>query len=922
MNTLEQVKNKLGKSYDDLEYLLICLKEVLIESGEIELANDIPWITISAGFREEKFTAKHLKLYSACFQLLNIVEVNGAVQNRRKKEDNQSLSEIDGLWSYNLKLLKEKGFTASQIADKLSEIRVEPVLTAHPTEAKPTIMLEHLRNLYLLVVRRENQMYSKSEQEENRKNIKIALHRIWRISDVYTEKPDIDSELNNIIHYLTQVFPEVITLHDKRLLQAWEEAGFDPSLIRGTQNFPKITFGNWVGGDRDGHPLVTDEVTHRTLLKLRLKAFQVIKTQLASLQKNLSFNCDHKQLDSQFLNNFNILSDEIREFSGHFKIDFPHEPFKQYLSFLIAKLPVTIFEGEAKEIHESDISYKYPVSLVRDLEILQEGLVGFGAAEIAFTDVNEAIRIVHTFGFHLAKIDIRQNSHYHELAVSQLMNAAQLDGNGFLNGDEKYRMAFLNEEIKSSRPFTHPSIHIGAEAKGVVDTYRILSDHIGKYGEQALGSLIVSMTRNVSDLLVVYLLEREAGLLVHTADGLASRLPVVPLFETIEDLIQSPQILDEFLSHQVTRNSLKLQQQLGSYGAPVQQVMIGYSDSNKDGGIFASQWYLYEAQSKLAAIGLKHQVKIRFFHGKGGSISRGAGPTHWFLRALPPGTINGDIRLTEQGETIERKYAHKNNAVYNLELLTAGTLSATMLHNSNQVGEHELASEFDFLVSKSMAVYKELIEKPGFIQFYEKATPIDAIEQSKIGSRPSRRTGTRTLKDLRAIPWVFSWSQCRFNITSWYGVGTTLETMYRQNPDKFERFRTSVKSDPFIRYLLTNVDSSLASSDELIFRQYAQLSSDVPESHAILTLMLDELARTRQMIDFILNIPLSQRRVNHYYSTLLRAEAMEPLHKHQVNLLRAWRQSNQINVAEERDLILFELLRCINAIAGAIGFTG
>ena len=922
METLEQVKNKLGKAYGDLEFLLNCLKEVMIESDEAELANEIPWITSSFTFQNKEFTGKQLQLFSTCFQLLNIVEVNGAVQNRRKREDQNSLSEIDGLWSHNLKLLKEKGFCAEAIAANLSRIEVEPVLTAHPTEAKPTIMLEHLRNLYLLVVRRENQMYSRFEQEENRKRIKIALHRIWRISDVNTEKPDIDSELENILHYLTKVFPEVITLHDRRLVQAWEEVGFDTALILGTQQFPKITFGNWVGGDRDGHPLVTAKVTRDTLLKFRLEAFQVIKKELNALQKNLSFNCIVIQLDSKFQNSYNHLLNEYREFTGHPKIDYPNEAFKQYLSFLIAKLPVTAYEGEAIAVLEVSNSYKYPVTLIKDLEILQNGLKGYGASAIASADVNEIIRIVNTFGFHLAKLDIRQNSRFHELALSQLMDAAQLDGEAFLSGSESERISFINREINSCRPFTHPNMTIGEEAKAVLDTYRVISDHINKYGEEALGSLIISMTRNLSDLLVVYLLEREAGLMINTEDGMASGLPVVPLFETIEDLINSPHILDAFLSHPVTRNSLKLQSRSNLLTIPVQQVMIGYSDSNKDGGILASQWYLYEAQSKLAEIGIKHGVKIRFFHGKGGSISRGAGPTHWFLRALPPGTINGDIRLTEQGETIERKYANKNNAVYNLELLTAGTLSATMLQDNGHIQEHELASEFNYMVSRSMSVYKQLIEKSGFIQFYEKATPIDAIEQSKIGSRPSRRTGTRTLNDLRAIPWVFSWSQCRFNITSWYGVGTTLEAMQKHNPDQFERFKNSVKTDPFIRYILTNVDSSLASSDETIFRQYARLAADVPENEEFLSLMLNELARTRQMIDIILDIPISQRRVNHYYSTLLRAEAMEPLHKHQINLLGRWRKANELGKTEKNDSLLLELLRCINAIAGAIGFTG
>jgi phosphoenolpyruvate carboxylase len=919
MGTLQLVQNKLSKVYDDLEFLLICLKEVMIESGEEELASSIPWISGSKNVETSHFSQKHLQLYSTCFQLLNIVEVNGAVQNRRKTEDQKSLAAINGLWAYNLELLKEKGISPEEIAAQLPKVHVEPVLTAHPTEAKRTVMLEHLRNLYLLVVKRENQMYSQMEQNEIRKNIKIALHRIWRTSDVYTEKPDVGSELDNITHYLTQVFPSVIKLHDRRLIQAWQEAGFDQELIRKANQFPKITFGNWVGGDRDGHPLVTAEVTRKTLLKLREKAFEVISTELRTLQNNLSFNVPLKDLSFDFQQKYSTLYAGIRESKSSFKVKFKGEAFKQYMELILAKIPTIIVP---EKFEEDSASYQLPIQLLDDLYILKKGLINFGASEIAYTDLNDAIRIVTTFGFHLAKLDIRQNSQFNETALSQLMNAAQMDGSAFLAMSLDDRIAFINSELTSSRPFTLPNLDLGNEAKASVDTYRIIRKHINRYSDQALGSIIVSMTRNVSDLLVVYLLEREAGLMLNTPNGLASKLPVVPLFETIDDLVHSAQILDEFLSHPITKNSLKLQQQTSGADTMLQQVMIGYSDSNKDGGIFASQWYLYEAQSKLVEIGNKHNVKIRFFHGKGGSISRGAGPTHWFLKALPPGSINGDVRLTEQGETIERKYAHNYNAVYNIELLTAGTLAATILQKNNPTKEHELSEELNYLANHSMLVYKELTQQPGFIQFYEKATPIDAIEQSKIGSRPSRRTGTRSLSDLRAIPWVFSWSQCRFNITSWYGVGTTLEDMYEQEPEKFERLRKSVQNDPFVRYLLTNVDSSLTSSDENIFKKYANLAADVPDSAIFITKLSDELSRTRRMIDVLLKKPLVQRRENHYYSTLLRSEAMEPLHQHQADLLHQWRSFTAEGNTEKADEVLFQLLRCINAIAGAIGFTG
>lgn len=922
MQLLELVRNNLGKPYDDLEFLLNCMKEVMLELGEKALASEIPWINSVKKFQSNTFSQKHLQLYATCFQLLNIVEVNGAVQNRRLIEDKTSPADINGLWSYNLQLLKNNGFSAEQIAAYLPQIHVEPVLTAHPTEAKRTIMLEHLRNLYLLVVKRENKMFTKIEQNEIRHTIKIAIHRIWRISDVFTEKPDVSTELDNIIHYFTQVFPEVIALHDRRLIQAWSEIGFDSALLREANQFPKITFGNWVGGDRDGHPFVTAEVTKNTLMKLRLKSFQVIKRVLLNLQNNLSFNAKAQDLCPEFRSRYEVLHTEIVGHDGLHKTLFPNEALKQYIEYLLIKLPVSIVEGHIQDYKEEEISYNFSRELEADLYILERALIQDNASEIAFADVSEAIRILNTFGFHLAKLDIRQNSRFHELALSQLMQAAQLNGEEFLSMDANDRVACINRELDSPRPFTHPNMPLGAEARATVDSYKVLSEHINKYETQALGSLIVSMTRNVSDLLLVYLLEREAGLMVTTPSGLASKLPVVPLFETIDDLIQSHIILNEFLSHPVTKNSLQLQQQQNKTDLPVQELMIGYSDSNKDGGILASQWYLYEAQTQLIRVGEKHGVKIRFFHGKGGSISRGAGPTHWFLRALPPLSVNGDIRFTEQGETIERKYANKNNAVYNIELLTSGALAVSMLQKNKESKDYDLATELNYLACNSKQVYEELTKKPGFIQFFEKATPIDAIEQSKIGSRPSRRTGTRTLSDLRAIPWVFSWSQCRFNITGWYGVGTSLENMRNSDSYKFERFKKAVKTDTFIRYVLTNIDSSLASSDEEIFKQYAQLASDVPQSNEILNRILKEFALTRQMIDSILDIPISERRKNHYYSTLLRADAMRPLHLLQVNLLAQWRKLNKEGNTTEANSILFELLRCINAIAGAIGYTG
>ena len=919
MYSLELVKNKLGKTYHDLEFLLICLKEVLTESGEVDLADEIPWLSGLDSLSTARLSDKHIKLWSVCFQLLNITEVNGAMQNRRRKEDRSPESQINGLWPQVLNELKSEGFSPEEIAATLPLVHIEPVLTAHPTEAKRTIMLEHLRNLYLLILKRENTMYTRAEQDELRKDIKIALHRIWRISDVFTEKPDVDSELDNIIYYLTQVFPEVIVQHDRRLKRAWEAAGFDQKLLPGSSNFPAITFGNWVGGDRDGHPLVTAEVTRNTLSKLREKALHTLKGRLFTLQRNLSFNADFSLLPEPFRTKYHELLDGIAGKTNEMKLP-ENEPFRNYIGFLIEKLELSGSSGEEPDKKENRQRYQNHTQLTDDLKFLQNTLIETGAHEIAWSDLSEMIRVVETFGFHLAKVDIRQNSQFHELALSQLMNAAGMQGDNFLQYEPEGRFKLIDGELRSNRPFAHASMKLGHEATATVETYKVLRDYINRYGRSGLGSLIVSMTRHVSDLLLVYLLEREAGLMVSTPDGLASQIPVVPLFETIDDLVRSPQILDDFLAHRITRNSLKIQNPSGPL---VQQVMIGYSDSNKDGGILASQWFLYQAQSEMVKVAEKHQVKICFFHGKGGSISRGAGPTHWFLRALPSGSLQGNIRLTEQGETIERKYANLGNALYNLELLTAGSLAATIRNTRKiAVDRHPLSDMIDLLARHSMIVYKELTQRPGFIAFFEKATPIDAIEHSRIGSRPARRTGKHSLSDLRAIPWVFSWSQCRFNITSWYGVGTTLEKLRHDDPDKYNQLKTASKSDPYIRYVLTNIDSSLASSDEDIFRKYTRLACDVGQLNEFLDRVFYELQLTRSMIDDILEVPLAQRRVNHYYSTLLRAEAMEPLHSHQVQLLERWRSLTDNDLQHEKDKLLLELLGSVNAIASALGFTG
>jgi phosphoenolpyruvate carboxylase len=349
--------------------------------------------------------------------------------------------------------------------------------------------------------------------------------------------------------------------------------------------------------------------------------------------------------------------------------------------------------------------------------------------------------------------------------------------------------------------------------------------------------------------------------------------------------------------------------------------MIGYSDSNKDGGILASTWYLYKAQKELTEAGKKFDVDIKFFHGKGGSISRGAGPVHWFLRSLPHGTLSGKIKMTEQGETIEKKYANKINAAYNLELMLSGSTLNTLLHKFQKAPENNAAEILEFMGSESKNIYNELLESENFLEFYRQATPIDVLEQSKIGSRPSRRTGKPTFADLRAIPWVFSWGQSRFHITSWYGVGSTLKKMKSEDSKKYETLKSLIKTSHFVRYVLTNIDTSLASTDEEIIKMYANLVNDENIKDNILSKILAELELTRKLMAELLGRPIKERRKNHFYSTALRAEALDILHKNQISNLKIWRDT-KFETHIEKEKILNQLLISVNAISNAMGTTG
>ncbi|HAH22678.1 MAG TPA: phosphoenolpyruvate carboxylase [Prolixibacteraceae bacterium] len=910
----------IGKPYADLHFLLDCLAEVLEANNEKELIASIPWINPKVMPPVPQLEQKTIHLYSICFQLLNLCEVNWAVQSRRNKQQNQGPESVNGSWSHTFWELKEAGISQEEIVAALSQLEIEPVLTAHPTEAKRTVVLKYYRELYLQLVMLENPVYTTLEREQIRSGIKELLTRLWFIDDIYLQKPQVETELENVLHYLTKVFPDVFELHDKTLVQAWHEAGFSPETLQNYRSMPKISLGSWVGGDRDGHPLVTADITKYTLERLRAEALNLLSHRLQVLADSLSIYTSATTCILEFQQAKSILEQQIQGISKNMQfVSASQEPFRQFVILLIEKLPVKRSFSGSIHLSKNEFSYSDSGQLLGDLEILLRALSSWGAPMLATNEVNKALRYVQNFGFHLAHLDVRQNSEFYYKAFCGLLEDLDSADAPF-HSENRLDKQFLLQELNHYRPFTLSYTGGVAETGQALGYLGVVSQHIKQYGPKALGSMIVSMTKKVDDLFIFYLLAREAGLYVKTDAGPACQLPVVPLFETIDDLHNAPSILDEFLALPVTQNTLRLQALRKGYSHPVAEVMIGYSDSNKDGGILSSLWHLYEAQHELANIGRKHGVDIRFFHGKGGSISRGAGPIHWFLKSLPPHSLCGKLRLTEQGETIERKYANKVNAAFNLELLTSGTLRNTLLNTHKH--DPELFELVGFMAHESFTTYNALTRHPSFIRFFEQATPIDVIETSKIGSRPSRRTNQRTLNDLRAIPWVFSWTQSRVNITSWYGVGSTLQLLKEQYPEKYALLRSLLSSHPLLRYILTSVDSGLAATDPEVIELYASLVNDQQVKNDILPLILTEYQLTKTLLNELLEIPFEERRKNHFYSTRLRAVALDLMHKVQVQTLRQWRNDKDTQYPEHANEQNIILLKTINAIANALGSTG
>jgi phosphoenolpyruvate carboxylase len=679
---------------------------------------------------------------------------------------------------------------------------------------------------------------------------------------------------------------------------------------------PFFQFGSWIGGDRDGNPSVTTAVTGWTLRQNALASLRHYRERIEGLAKLLSITERALPVPAGFRAELARELDASGEGEAIAARN-PGEPYRQYLSLVLRKLDATLARVQGMEIGGPGAAYANADELILDLRTIENALIEAHSASIAKNLVRPVRRAVEIFRFSTVRLDLRENTTRTTAALQSLWWATAGHGDATPPelGSREWRSWLLRE---LARPLTALRLvpELPAETSELIAMFRQAGEVRRGLDRDAFGTFILSMTRSVDDILGAYLLAKEGGLFLDTAGTEICAMPIVPLFETIADLKAAPGIMREALAVPLIRRSTHWQ-------GGVQEVMIGYSDSNKDGGFVASNWELCKAQSQLTRVGADAGVAIAFFHGRGGSVSRGGAPTGRAIAAQPAGSIRGRFRVTEQGEVVSYKYANKGTALYQMELLAASVFEHALKSEAEEALQpsREFDDAMEALAGASRAAYSGLIGHPDLVAYFQAASPLEEISLLNIGSRPARRFGARSLNDLRAIPWVFAWAQNRHVITGWYGVGSAIKSLLDVRGDEgLKLLRRMFESSRLFRLIIDEVEKTLLLVELDIARDYASLVADEGVRENILGLIEAELARTKEMVLKVSGGTSIAERFPEFRAAIQsRLATINEVNREQVQLLRRFRGTEQ---ESEREAFKSALLLSINTVAAGLGATG
>ena len=767
---------------------------------------------------------------------------------------------------------------AAGLVEFFDSALVSPVLTAHPTEVQRKSILNCETVLARLLDERDRMQLTPEEAEANLEGLRRAVLTLWQTRMLRTAKLSVIDEVNNGLSYFDTTFlrelPRLYASLEDRLAAADPKLGA-PELAAFVQ------VGSWIGGDRDGNPFVTAEVLERALSMQAAVALGYYLGELHTLGSQLSLGLGLVSASDALL----ALAERSPDQSPH-RSD---EPYRLAISGIYARLAASyrqlLGHAPARPAVAETEPYASPAALLDDLDILHRSLVANGSAALARGRLRHLRRAVRVFGFHLAPVDLRQNSDVHERVVAELLEVAR-PGSAYSSLDEQGRCALLLEELATARPLASPHVRYSDETEGELAIFRAARSIHLRYGQAAIRNCIISKTDDVSDLLELAVLLKEAGILRPLENALD--VNIVPLFETIGDLENAAGVMDRIFSLPAYRGLLEGRDH-------TQEVMLGYSDSNKDGGFLTSGWALYKAEGELVDTFARHGVRLRLFHGRGGSVGRGGGPSYQAILAQPEGAVQGQIRLTEQGEVIGAKYGNPEVGRRNLEVLVAATLETSLRPASASPTPPAFLDAMQALSDAAFAAYRGLVyETEGFERYFWESTVISEIAALNIGSRPASRKKSTAIEDLRAIPWVFSWSQCRIMLPGWYGFGSAVQAFLAARPkDGLALLQQMNREWSFFATLMSNMDMVLSKTDLAIASRYAALVKDVALRDAIFGRIRAEhqaavaaLLKITGQHELLDGNPLLKRSIRNRFPYL------DPLNHVQVELLRRHRDSD------------------------------
>jgi phosphoenolpyruvate carboxylase len=879
---------------------------------------------------------KVVKAFLTYFDIINIAEQNHRLRRRAQSD---SLSGEHYPDDSIAKLCSELTSPPDSLLQVLNNLDIEVVFTAHPTEiTRRTVLLKQLELARLLYMK-DHPPLNRREQKEISEGLRSVVEALWLTDHVIYFKPSVMDEVRYAVYHFDHVVIDaVLDVHEwlETKCQHLEKELGKPSPDSRTF----IRFGSWIGGDRDGNPFVTTDVTLQTLAYQRSVILGRYLRQLEVLFNDISQSKNwvtvSDELKASLENDAKILPEIATRWAQRYGL----EPFRLKLLYIQAKLKQTVAITAETKVCDKPTQYKDAACFKAELIMLRESLLQVGCT-VSLYNLDRLISMVDIFGFHLCKLDFRQHSARHLAALDEITSTLDVVKGGYKALSEADKLQWLQQELNTKRPLVPGELNFSTATTETIDVFRTMAFCQDFYGIGAIDTYIVSMTQNSSDLLCILLFAKEAGIWNsphHPNRGIS----IVPLFETVDDLRRAPKMFQDLLDLPVYREYLKKVNNL-------QEIMIGYSDSGKNGGIVSANWELYKAQKQLVELANKNGIELRLFHGRGGTIGRGGGPTHRAILAQPPGTVAGRIKLTEQGEVISSKYALHDIAVRNFDRLAAAVVQAT-INQKERDSAQEKSQWWQFmeeLSEQSFKAYRNLIyEDVQFVAFFNQATPIQEISKLRMGSRPTRRTaGSGSIDDLRAIPWVFSWTQSRYMLPAWYGFGSAIKAIagdLKEGKATLELTRQMYKSWPFFRGLIHKLENSLAVADMQIANYYADSLVDAELKEKFFGRIKEEYELTKQSVlaisensDLLASVPYLKHSIN------IRNPYVDPLSYLQVNLIKQLRQRQDAEgagtagdgkeakkaeaipgEAAERDHLLEAVLMTINGVAEGLQATG